>query len=470
MAKFDANASINMTKMDFDRLLDGKNAYANNKTIRVDYRDTKERERFEGNFSANAFNKTISGTATSWRLTNYKTNKLVFKFSSIKLSASAVLAAAKTKSVKDDRKLFEKMLGGKDTLIGSQFDDALFGYGGDDVLRGGGGRDRLDGGDGRHDRASYENSSTAVQVTLNGKEWAYVTQGGLTQDRIRNIEDVTGGHTHDKLTGDKNDNRLYGNGGNDTLDGGRGHDLLDGGTGNDLLIGGKGNDTLLGGRGDDVLNGGGGNDKLDGGDGNDTLSGSAGNDKLLGGKGNDLLDGGGGDDKLDGGLGNDQLRGGVGNDKLLGGKGNDLLLGGAGRDSLDGGNGPDTLVGNAGADVLTGGKHADVFRFLAVGDSTNKAAGRDVITDFTHKLDKIDLSAIDAITSIVGGNDAFIRDAKGTAHTAVAEGHIGWYTVNKSGTANDHTYIRINNDADAAIDMTIELKGLVKLTTIDFIL
>jgi Ca2+-binding RTX toxin-like protein len=433
MAKFEAKASVNMTKMNFGRLFDGVNAYANNKTIRVDYKDTKERERFEGSFSANALAGSVSGTARTWSLTNYKTNKLVFKFSKISLSASAVLAAARTSSKSDDRKLFEKMLSGNDTIFGSMFNDTLFGYGGDDVLRGGQGLDRLDGGAGSHDRATYDTTGGAVQLTLNGGTWADALIDGVVGDRVRNIEDVAGGFGNDLITGDSKANKLLGNAGNDTLNGAAGNDVLEGGGGNDQLNGGKGYDTLKGQGGDDVLNGGAGNDSLDGGEGNDQLFGQGGNDVLKGGKGADWLEGGGGADSLDGGAGND------------------------------------TLTGGGGKDTLTGGKHSDTFRFVAVSDSSNTAP--DVINDFRKlQLDKIDLSAIDAITSVAGLDDAFIRDAKGNANTAVAEGHIGWYQVNKSGSTNDRTFIRINNDADAAIDMTIELKGLIKLADADFIL
>jgi Ca2+-binding RTX toxin-like protein len=415
MAQFRAGKATNVTKLNFGKLFDGENAYANNKTIRVDYDDTDQRERFGGKFSASVFSRSISGTATSWKLSHKKTDDLTFKFTGIKLSASAVLAAAKTKSKKDDRKLIEKMLAGRDLFVGSQFNDVLYGYGGNDTLRGGAGNDKLDGGSGDHDRASFENSTVSIQATLARDAWANVVQGGVVQDRIRNVEDLAGGSASDILTGDKKANKLLGYGGNDVLNGAGGNDTLNGGSGNDLLKGGPGND------------------------------------------------------KLDGGAHNDTLVGGNGNDTLKGGSGNDRLEGGAGRDSLNGGDGSDTILGNGGRDTLTGGAAADTFRFVAVSDSTNKA--RDLITDFKKaQLDKIDLSAIDAITSVAGVNDAFVLDARGAKNTAVAEGHIGWYRVNKSGTADDRTVIRINNDADAAIDMTIELKGVIKLAAADFIL
>ncbi|WP_395672568.1 M10 family metallopeptidase C-terminal domain-containing protein [Inquilinus sp.] len=67
--------------------------------------------------------------------------------------------------------------------------------------------------------------------------------------------------------------------------------------------------------------------------------------------------------------------------------------------------GNDVLTGGTGADVLKGGAGADTFRYVATGDSTLAAAGRDTITDFTTG-DHIDLSAIDA-NGAGPGNTAF---------------------------------------------------------------
>lgn len=160
-------------------------------------------------------------------------------------------------------------------------------------------------------------------------------------------------------------------------------------------------------------------------------AGSDGNDTLLGTAGADILEGRGGDDvyrlndvndriveKADGGhdtayttLGDVTLRGyvenliydgnaafnGVGNalDNLMasfgrnatlnGGAGDDTLIGTAGDDRLTGGLGDDRLIGHGGNDTMTGGDGHDYFA-LSWG-----AAGRTVITDFTHGVDKIDL-------------------------------------------------------------------------------
>lgn len=104
--------------------------------------------------------------------------------------------------------------------------------------------------------------------------------------------------------------------------------------------------------------------------GNDKISGARGADRLLGGAGNDVLKGAGGADVLQGGAGKDRLEGGAGADTLLGGAGNDTLLGGAG------------------IDRLTGGAGKDVFVF-----DQAKTSGRDIITDFTSRSDRIHLDS-----------------------------------------------------------------------------
>jgi serralysin len=434
MVTVNARKALDLTKLNFGRFFDGENAFASSSTIKFDYPDTKERDRFNGAFTFDG--GTVSGSANQWVHSNYKTGKTFFSLSNMKLSASAVLDAAETNKVSDDRAIIEKLLSKGDSITGSDFADKLYGYGGNDSVAGGHGKDTMDGGDGSRDLADFSAFNKVIEVTLDRATFATVKVGGLDQDIIRNFENFAGGHRSDVIEGDSAANELTGNAGDDTIDGGAGHDKLKGDAGNDSLSGAGGRDTLFGATNNDVLNGGAGNDSLDGGQHADTLNGGGGHDRLLGGQGT----------------------------------GADLLQGGTGDDTLDGGAGLDTLIGGSGKDVMTGGADADVFVFLAVTDSTRDPAGRDQVMDFVRKSDKIDLSAIDAITSVVGGDDAFIRDAKGTATTAVAEGHIGWYSIDKKGTANDRTYLRINNDADADIDMVIVLKGAFKLTASDFIL
>jgi serralysin len=72
-----------------------------------------------------------------------------------------------------------------------------------------------------------------------------VTVGGVSEDTIRNVENLAGGSAADKLTGDSLANLLEGNGGGDTLKGGAGNDVLNGGAGIDTLEGGTGQDRFV---------------------------------------------------------------------------------------------------------------------------------------------------------------------------------------------------------------------------------
>ncbi len=91
---------------------------------------------------------------------------------------------------------------------------------------------------------------------------------------------------------------------------------------------------------------------------------------------------------------------------LTGSGGNDKLFGGNAGDTLDGGSGRDLLVGGKGKDVLKGGTSLDIFDFNSVLDSGNGAAKRDVIKDFEHGKDDINLFSIDA-NGTASGNGAF---------------------------------------------------------------
>lgn len=182
------------------------------------------------------------------------------------------------------------------------------------------------------------------------------------------------------------------------------------------------------------------------------------------GGGNDIYDGNGGRVKgwIWGDAGTDTLSGGASADLIYGGVGNDRITGRGGRDDLWGDD-TATLAVNAGKDT---------FDFNAISESGTTASKRDIIRDFNNGNDRIDLSTIDANTTIAG-NQAFTVLAKGTATSAVGTGKIGWYWIDSSNNANDRTIIRINNDADAAADMTIELVGLKNLSRtggVDFVL
>ena len=168
--------------------------------------------------------------------------------------------------------------------------------------------------------------------------------------------------------------------------------------GADNVVGTAGNDFLLLLGGNDTVYGGAGADTIFGNAGDDHLLGEDGNDALWGGQGDDVLDGGAGDNLLFGNLGADTLYAGAGADSLYGGKGDDLIVGGAGDNYLSGDLGDDTLTGGGGRDTFV----------IAPG------TGHDVITDFVHGQDRLDISAFLA----AGHTETFSQVQQGLLLTA----------------------------------------------------
>ncbi len=125
----------------------------------------------------------------------------------------------------------------------------------------------------------------------------------------------------------------------------------------------------------------------------------------------------------------------------------DVLHGTAGDDVLLGGAGKDRLFGEGGADLLKGGGNKDIFVFSALSDSTPTA--HDTIADFVRMHDKIDVSAIDAVSG--GADDAFTWIG-GTAFSGEA-GQLH-YSM-KSGVLT----IEGDVDGDGSADLAIGLNG-----------
>lgn len=311
---------------------------------------------------------------------------------------------------------------------------------------------------------------------------------------------LTGNAGANVLRGLGGDDVLAGNAGDDILDGGEGSDLLSGGLGNDLYIVDNAADlvTEISGQGNDEVRAS-VHYKLGAFADVETLRaidlestspielvGNGMGQSLIGNAGNNLLNGLGGDDVLTGNGGNDVMDGGTGNDTMLGGLGGDLYYvdsaldviietSGQGFDEvrttvsydlgaladieilrvLDAnsttavrltGNGMgQTLVGNAGDnvlnglggdDILSGGSGNDIFVFTEIGWT-------DRITDFERGVDKIDLRAIDAVSSLAGDQAfTYIADAAFTGIAgqlrSFAEGGINYVSgdVNGDGIAD----------------------------------
>jgi Ca2+-binding RTX toxin-like protein len=145
---------------------------------------------------------------------------------------------------------------------------------------------------------------------------------------------------------------------------------------------------------------------------------------------------------------------------LNGGSGMDGFYGMAGHDTISGGEGNDLIDGGAGVDRMTGGTGSDIFDF----DSSGEAG--DVITDFTHLVDAIDLSGMDA-SSALAGNNAFAWWGTGAFGTG-AGGELRYAKFNNAGTTNDYTIVYGDRDCDTGSEFQIRLRGLVNLSSADF--
>ena len=397
-----------------------------------------------------------------------------------------------------------------DIVNGGGGDDALTGNGGNDILNGGTGNDSMSGGTGNDiyivdstgDTVSeaggdgidrVEASASSFTLPTGVEDLEYTGSGSFTGTGNDAANVITGGGLDDVLSGGAGNDNLGGEAGNDVLNGDAGNDRLTGGTGADTMNGGADNDTLIVDNAGDVANGGTGTDTVEivaslsnyaiagdvenitlraastvignaldnlfgGSAGDDGFTAGDGNDTAYGRAGNDTLSGENGNDRLFGEAGNDILGGGSGSDSIYGGADNDSLNGGADADTLYGEAGTDTLTGGGGRDMLYGGAGNDVFAFDD-GDSGATVATADRIMDFAAG-DRIDLSAIDAITMDSTTPFSFI----GTAAFTSTAGQLRYQFVGAE------TYIYGDMNGDGMADLVIRVQGNVALTAADFVL
>jgi serralysin len=347
-----------------------------------------------------------------------------------------------------------------DVLHGDNNANTIDGGSGNDILDGGFGSDTLIGGPGI-DTVSYVSHDTSlgsasevntISLGLNGADGSFIrtelTRSGTIvaeSDVLRSIENVTGSDRPETINGNELNNVLSGRGGNDTINGGDGNDTLIGGSGNDVLNGGAGNDTY------DFRGSGLGADRFFDTGGSDRIlidsfsdiqtAKQVGKDLIVSMKDGDSftvasfysgtnaietivdahgtkvmstsLVGGNLSGIIAGTDGGETLEGRGGDDILFGNGGKDILLGGADNDVLDGGKGNDILNGGSGNDILTGGKGNDMFVFTPV-DTDGLSAGNDVITDFVHGEDKIDLTAFNTnLSELFGDHDGHANHQNG---------------------------------------------------------
>ncbi|PDT07501.1 MULTISPECIES: right-handed parallel beta-helix repeat-containing protein [unclassified Rhizobium] len=142
--------------------------------------------------------------------------------------------------------------------------------------------------------------------------------------------------------------------------------------------------------------------------------------------------------------------------------GNETFKGLSGNDVLKGGAGSDVLIGGAGRDFMSGGTSSDTFAFKTATE-TGSGWARDIITDFQHGTDKIDVSAIDANGS-AQGDATFHFQAQENALFDKKAGALAWHYQ------DDATVIQADLNGDGVHDFEIQLKGHVQLGAGDFLL
>ncbi|MFC7476243.1 right-handed parallel beta-helix repeat-containing protein [Dankookia sp. GCM10030260] len=341
----------------------------------------------------------------------------------------------------------------KDALTGSATNDLIQGMGGNDQLSGLAGDDTLDGGSGSDTLIGGLGNDLYVVNSLDDVVRESAGQGvdkvvtSVTYTLSAEVENLLlNGTAGIGGTGNALANAITGNGGANLLTGGAGNDSLDGSAGADTLVGGTGDDRYIIDNAGDVV-------RESAGQGTDTVVSTV--SYTLGANMERL--------SLEGTAG----IGGTGNalaNAITGNGGANLLSGGGGDDTLSGGASNDTLAGGVGVDRLTGGTGDDRFVFLApssAGIDTGLGAGaRDRITDFTDRLDHIDLASFAS-----GGAIKFI----GQSAFAVNGGPQVRFAVQNGTTIVQVDAALPGHAADGKADAEIELDGVHALTAADFI-
>lgn len=144
-------------------------------------------------------------------------------------------------------------------------------------------------------------------------------------------------------------------------------------------------------------------------------------------------------------------------ENALGGDGSDSLTGNEAGNRLEGNGGADVLKGGANSDWLVGGAGGDTFVYTSYSDSDlplirsdGKKVASDYLADFTSGVDKIDLSALDAIPS-TAANDMF--SFIGTAAFAGIAGQLRWEV------RHEQLWLEGDIDGDALGDFAIAMKA-----------
>ena len=321
---------------------------------------------------------------------------------------------------------------GNDSLTGTSSSESLFGFDGNDAIDGGLGTDKMFGGNGNDTYTAGSQSETVGERAREGKDT-------VISSTAYSIVDTDGGGANG------------GNVENLTLTGSANIDA----TGNDLT------NKLVGNSGINTIKGGLGNDTIDGGAGNDKMNGGGGNDKYVVDSLGDIVteDANGGKDSVKSSV-SFALSSNVENLTLTGGANIDAT-GNAEKNSITGNSGNNVINGGGGGDVLKGGSGADTFNFDAISDSAG--SDHDLIKDFQHNGDHIDLSSIDADSGTAGNQSFNFLTTKDAAFT----GQAGDLRFVSNGQL---TAIEADINGDKVADFVIDLQGKAALDVGDFIL
>jgi Ca2+-binding RTX toxin-like protein len=152
------------------------------------------------------------------------------------------------------------------------------------------------------------------------------------------------------------------------------------------------------------------------------------------------------------------MTGTAGGNVLNGTAAGETIHGLAGGDVINGGGGDDVIVGGTGKDMLTGGTGHDRFVFEVAADSTLGGSYRDVIQDFTHGQDVIDVSAIDAKVG-TAAHDAF--SWIGTSNFSGVAGQLRYQVIGA------YTVVSGDTNGDKVADFEIGLAGNLALVSSD---
>ena len=235
--------------------------------------------------------------------------------------------------------------------------------------------------------------------TLDVDGFSVLTFGSIAeQDRLKNIENLTGTAQGDNITGDAGNNIYLGLAGNDTIRGGGGDDTISGGDDDDMLFGDAGDDVISGGAGVDVIDGG---TNTAAGDTVDYSAESGVLDVDLG-TGIVAQDGAGSSDTVSN---IENVWGGSGTNTIRGNASDNVMTGGASTDNFYGSLGNDTFTGNGGTNTLDYSElpsgTVDVQWSGAATNTVNKSAGG---TDSFTGVQTINGSlGTDTLTLLVAG-------------------------------------------------------------------